>query len=726
MGWRDDPIVSDDSGGSWRDDPIVDDTADRRAQSQAAAARESGQSFLGAAGTDLANSTGRAVVGAGHALGDIASGVGSMLGYGLRAAVAPIKVAGKTIYNAATGGDITAPLTDEVTSLVNDNPGIAMAKAYGAGLSERGNATVDAYNRGDLQEAAYQGVQTAGALVPGYHPVSKIGERAVGLADSQDSILDADPAASGDLAAQLVVAAGPGKTLGAIENVTGLPVATAASALADGAGNLASKVTAPFAGSVSPEVEAAVGRINTDVGPTGLRGVNQAPLDLPASALSDSKVVPLIEASSAKGLGGSGTAARYEKAFSDITSKADRVVEDASKFSDDMARGNAISKGLKEYKSNWIKRKNSLYKQAELPERADLALQAQGTVDLLDNVISEKRAAGNAGVTPQGLKFYERMRDGLTETAKDGTRSLKTIQARDLLKAQRELGQRISGSYASPFAAADKGLLQKLHATLSDEIDAGIRSADPKLGAQIDAAKQVYADGISKINSTFGKSIHRLARSGQYDKIASQVVRPSMSVADIPKILEVAGPEGAEAMRASVLSDIVSKAKGAGGQLTPGGLQRAMAAFGEDRLGALLEPEQLSKLNDLATVSKALEKGTKVMNGSQTAFAGRAISYPALALANPLVALKVIAGDAMFSKFVASEVGQKWLTTGFRPLSGQALARGVGVSARAGQAASDLASAPQAPPQAPPSNVIPFPRAADDDEMRAYRNSRRV
>jgi len=55
-----------------------------------------------------------------------------------------------------------------------------------------------------------------------------------------------------------------------------------------------------------------------------------------------------------------------------------------------------------------------------------------------------------------------------------------------------------------------------------------------------------------------------------------------------------------------------------------------------------------------------------VAQGSQTAFLSRMIFDGASAILHPLVFAKIILGDALFSKFVSSNMGQKWLTTGIK------------------------------------------------------------
>jgi hypothetical protein len=315
--------------------------------------------------------------------------------------------------------------------------------------------------------------------------------------------------------------------------------------------------------------------------------------------------------------------------------------------------------------------KAALYDEAALPAKG-MMVEAKETVDLLQGIIEGKRSAegvlGVGGAADTG--FYTRLLNGLTaEVKRNGkrVRVLKRVEARDLLNATKELTQRLSASFADPFTAANKGALKKVSATMERELTEAIRKADPKLADRIAVADATYQEGIARINSTFGVSIHRLARAGQYDRIAQAVANARMSLDDIPKIMEVAGSEGTEAIRMAVLADIVGKAKNPAGQLTPQGLGRAIKGYGEDRLAALLTPEQLGKLRDVSTLSGSLDKGTKVMGGSQTAFLARIGGYPAWFWADPINAMLALAGDVAATRFVASASGQRWLTNGWNP-----------------------------------------------------------
>jgi hypothetical protein len=168
---------------------------------------------------------------------------------------------------------------------------------------------------------------------------------------------------------------GSGDVAGGLGEAVGLVAPMAA---ARPVAKLAGKAAAPFRGKVNPQVAAAARR----------QGV-----EMPASALSDSKLVPLAESLSAKGIGGGQTAARYERANVALTAAADDVVKRASKFSDASEAGRGIAQGLDNFRSQWMKEKARLYKQAELPEKG-MKLQAKQTVDVLETVIADKKRAG--------------------------------------------------------------------------------------------------------------------------------------------------------------------------------------------------------------------------------------------------------------------------------------------------------------------------------------------
>lgn len=513
-----------------------------------------------------------------------------------------------------------------------------------AGLGNAADAAGAALGIGGRDAKAFEGVR---AMAEPANPGESVGKLA------------------GDTA-QFFLLPGPGKVQGALRalgvagegTVKALALAGEAAANASlagaqgsGAGGMALAGAGPLAGAaVSRSLAPLAGELDAGVGAAAERlGV-----ELPASALSKSRVAPVAEAVSVGGFGGGATKGRYEKAGNVLTALADHTVARASNLTDDAARGVAVATGLKQFKARWIKEKNRLY-DAVSKELPGLTIKAPQTVALLDQILADKAAAATVlkGGPSTDVAFFKGLRDGLA--GKKG--ALKEVPAEALRAAMRAINDK-AGAFSDPFVAAHKGLLKKVAATLDEEFVAAL---PPAAAGKLQQANQVYANGIGKINATYGKTIHGHAKAGRYDLITKAVANPRMSAEDIPRILEVAGKEGAEAIQASVLADLFTKGKSG-----PQGLTRALASWGDDRLARLLTPEQLAKVRDMATVTSAMGRGEKVVHGSPTAEKARMMAYPATAVAGffqPQLLLGLL-GDVAFNRFIGSPLGQKWLTTG--------------------------------------------------------------
>jgi len=435
---------------------------------------------------------------------------------------------------------------------------------------------------------------------------------------------------------------GRGEVARGLGHTVGLLAPFAAGPLLKLGGKIVNKVAAPFAGSVDAGVAGAAAR----------QGV-----DLPASALTTSKAVPLVEQAAGKGWFGSKVVQRVDQATARLGTLADETTKSASAM-DSSEAGKAVSDGLDRFKNNWIQEKNKLYDAARLPENG-ITVDAQATRDFLDKVITDKKAANNilggAKGLPEDMTFFQQLRAKLA----------KPQQARDILAAKRELDSRIA-NFNDPITTGNKATLRRVSATLGDELDGAISQTNPDLAQKLSEANAFYKEGLGKINSAFGNSINRLARAGQYDKIAQAVVNSRMSTEDIPRIMEVAGQQGGDGIRSVVLADMFSKARNAEGNLMPASLGKQIQRFGPDRLQAILKPDQYAKLQDIATISGSLQKGAKIAEGSQTAFTLRTMGQVARFMVNPYEAMKLVAGDVATSSFIGSKYGQRWLTSGYR------------------------------------------------------------
>jgi hypothetical protein len=178
----------------------------------------------------------------------------------------------------------------------------------------------------------------------------------------------------------------------------------------------------------------------------------------------------------------------------------------------------------------------------------------------------------------------------------------------------------------------------------------------------------VLADVVSKAKGTTGTltpaSLSKAIRAFGEDRLGALLRADQMARL---KNMSGEGQAGMAANRAEIMADIVAKAKNPQGQLTPQGLGRAIKNYGEDKLAAMFSPEEMARLRDISTLSGSLEKGTRVMNGSQTAFLAQVAGYPAWFVADPINATLALMGNAAASRFIGSRSGQRWLTGGWNP-----------------------------------------------------------
>ena len=118
--------------------------------------------------------------------------------------------------------------------------------------------------------------------------------------------------------------------------------------------------------------------------------------------------------------------------------------------------------------------------------------------------------------------------------------------------------------------------------------------------------------------------------------------------------------------RAPWRQDPLDLHQGSGGGFRPNGLNQQIKKFGYEKLSQIFDPEQLQALSNIDTLSQSLGKTQKILGGSQTAFSNRILAELGILAANPLVGAKLLLGDALFSKFIGSDLGQRIATKGVK------------------------------------------------------------
>jgi hypothetical protein len=420
---------------------------------------------------------------------------------------------------------------------------------------------------------------------------------------------------------------------------------------------------APFAGSVDREAVEAAQR----------QGVQ-----LPASALSDSKVVPLIEKTAEKSLiGGGKITEMVEQAGTRLNQVADDLVRVTGESPDMTAVGKKIQTGFQKYQDDFDTLSGQLYDAFD-EKLGNPTASFEKTKQALESIIRQKKKSLDPKAA-QEVAYYEKALANITKK-QGGTATREsailgadgkpipvevttpnTAKFNNLKQTRTDVGRQLKNRL-DPFTTGDKANLEAVYAALSEDMNRTVNAIDPALGSELEKATNFFREGLEKMNSAYGKKIAQFA--DQPDKILPAIISPSTSVEDIPRIYEVIGKENVPAVQSAFLDNFFKDARGTSDIFQPTGITRQINKYGDETLKAVLTPEQYKVVKDLETLSKSLGKGSKIGEGSQTAFLAKTAAIFGSTFANPVLAFKLFVGDALFNKFITSSAGQKFLTEG--------------------------------------------------------------
>lgn len=361
-------------------------------------------------------------------------------------------------------------------------------------------------------------------------------------------------------------------------------------------------VAAPFGRSVDVATETAAGRLGMEAA------------ELPASARSTSRVVPLAEALAGKTFGGSEIAARQSAAATRLKEIADEVVTAANGAEDLVVAGERLAKGIEAYGKKFKDEMNKLYGDFEA-KRGDTLAQTGNAVRILEDILSRKEAIGDV----EGARFFKSKFDVLTGVKKKGQKRREAPTYTTLKEMRTDLGERVKG-FGDMFVTANKAQLKQLYGALSSDMRATIKSTrnSKKLLEELDAVNAAYKAGRAQLDSSFIDQILRFGKSKQFDKILPALLRPSTSINDIKTIMAITGEAGTAEIRGALLRSVFDKAAGAEG-FKPATIIKELEKNGA-KWKQILAPEQYQALEDLGQVSAALGRSKKISEGSQTAY----------------------------------------------------------------------------------------------------------
>jgi len=378
-------------------------------------------------------------------------------------------------------------------------------------------------------------------------------------------------------------------------------------------------------------------------------------IDLPSTALTDSKAVQAAEALAARGLFGQSVADKFAKALQTLKREADSIVESFGGARRNLDVGTEAIDAATKFKQSFIKTKEELFSDLDQSVVPVKVKDIKPAVEFLNSVLEKKESA--LKILPGGSVVEVK----LLKTIRDNLANSKDLNAADITNAIRELRNKMSDR--NFVAVADEAILKKLSATLDEIRDKAVVRSQPDLAEAIKAANDFYKENIKIMLSKSGDVIKRAIDSGNPEIIAPALLRPGLlTESELPRIRKMVGPQAYESLKANLIRDMFRKSTLAKGGFSATKLDHLIASYGESTLRKFLGNETFDHIQEISKLSKALERGSKISEGSQTAYIGRIAFEASLVFSNPLLAIKVIVGDLLFSKFLASEAGKKFLT----------------------------------------------------------------
>lgn len=389
--------------------------------------------------------------------------------------------------------------------------------------------------------------------------------------------------------------------------------------------------------------------------PDAVKAANELGVELPISAQTNSKVLKGYEALLQKGLFGGEIGRKIDRARTKISQLGTDLTMQIDQSPDLKGIGKTVQTGFNKYQDGFYKQKGELY-DAIPPAVAKTPADLTKTKQALSEIIGEKSGSLVGGTN---IEFYQDLYKKLIDKPED-------ITLNNIRKTRTSIGQR-KGNFADPVATGDQAALNKLYGALSDDMDVTIKNADPVYGKALDDANAYYRETIQKINSSLGKKI----ANADPEKLVDELIKPN-SETSIATVKEVIGEEGFTKLQEGFMQKVFTKAiNPSTKQLDLKKLNAQLNLYGEPTLNTILSKDQLTRLSSVKSqlekidvVDKAIKSGTKMAEGSQTAFLGETALLGGSAFANPLLVANYIVGKLAANKMFNSKLGQQFMTTG--------------------------------------------------------------
>jgi len=377
---------------------------------------------------------------------------------------------------------------------------------------------------------------------------------------------------------------------------------------------------------------------------------------LPASGTTDSPVVQITEQATQKGLFGGGLQEIVENADRQLTDQATKLVQSIGGEESLVVAGKSLTEGLESYRSTWMRTKGELYEQAAkaLPEKSTVDVSA--TIGILDELLESSAQASKV--------LGKKAKSATLETIRKNLERAPSIS--EAKSALRKLNE-ITKFGSNVVETGEEAALRKVAATLDGDIMLTLQEVAPEAYDAASRADQFYKNGIEMLNSTYGKTIQKLA--DEPTQLVQKVIRPK-SPEQVRSVFELIGSTDGGADRianvqTAFLRNFFEEATNTEGSLATGKLLRQINKYGDETLEAVLGKDATTALKELAQIANRVGVSQRIAGGSQTAFTAKVQAIiVSLATGNIPLAASIAGGDAVTSRLFRTAAGRKWLTEG--------------------------------------------------------------
>jgi len=430
--------------------------------------------------------------------------------------------------------------------------------------------------------------------------------------------------------------------------------------LGEGVGRAAGKLLTPFAGSVTPELNAA----RTIAEKEGI--------EAPVSNLVNNRAVQMTERALEYSPFGGAITKQKIKAIEQFKNMTGRIGENIGANTDPAITGSLLKEQTLAYKEAYDQAKDKLY-DAVMPQVSKLPADLGDTLTTLKNIVERRSGVAE----PAGLKQIK----GWIEQIEQG--QIKTFA--DLRKFRTNIGAR--GKFQDPALSGLDADMSNLYASVSKGLDKTAALAGEEIAAGLKQADEFYAIGKNTLKS----KVYKALVNAPQDRMHAIAFNPKSPI-QYDLVKEVVGKDSMKDIGGQWFNEIIKEnAKRNAGLPSPKVLLNDFEKYKGtiDRLAQDF-PEIGAEFGKLKQVAQLLATGREVAMGSQTAPAAIGLGgvYASLVTAIGQLMTGNVKGSAATAGTaigvsglsglgvagLKSKTGRELLTRGF-PKAGKAVSR---------------------------------------------------